>query len=246
MLPTRTSTLAPKAEPQEIPKTVAPSATINPPTPTPTFTRTPQLGFEECIYSSAWTAFPGSASVTTDSSGCLVASKLGFSVQNQGLLIHAQNPSTDVRYGLYTPVEGNVLIKLDSRVEQLETGFDDRLVSLGIGIMSLNPTNTETDGFIYYVIESPTAGYPVFLKKKERGGFEQYIQLNGDYYRYVLGTEQRIALQIDGNRLSITIDGVLVRETSLSFDQRAFFIGYKFEDIGSLQAQISNFVIQKR
>jgi hypothetical protein len=171
---------------------------------------------------------------------------LGFYAQNQGLDISIQNPNSGQRYGLYAPIHSDVIIEFDIKIDQLATTIDNQLVSLGLGIISHNPVNTETDGFIYYVIESPNTGYPVFIKKGERGGYEQYIQLDGDYFRYPLGTSHRCSFAIDGDHLTIYIDGKFIRETDLAFENHAFFIGYKFENAGSLNARISDLSIQER
>ena len=244
--PTKTKT------PTSPPPTKVPS---NTPTRThtsipPTSTRTPQIGFQaNCIHSGFWTTHPTTSS--SDDEGCLLASNMGFDTQNQSLTINVQNPMSDNRYGIYTPINGDVLIEFNLRIDQLETGADNELVSLGFGIISLNPVNTETDGFVFYVIESNKSGYPVFLKKGERGlpgsdAWEQYIQIGGDYYRYSLGANHRLSFQIEGNQLSIYINGDLIRSTNLNFGSRAFYIGYKFENIGGLSATVSDFGIAER
>lgn len=217
-----------------------------PPTILPTYTRTPQWGFQDnCIYPSLWTTYPIDIS-TTDNEGCLIASNLGFETHDQGLSISVQNPISDERYGIYSPIHGDVLIEFNVRIDQLETGADDELVSLGFGVISLDPVNTETDGFVFYVIESPKTGYPIFLKKGERGGFEQYIEIDSDYFRYELGTNHRLSFFLKGNQLTIYIDGKFIRETTLAYEERAFFIGHKFENMGSLSAKLSNLSIQER
>ncbi len=222
------------------------SPTKIPPTPIPAFTEVPQQGFNECIYASAWMPYPPNSPTSTDGQGCLVASNLGFYAQNQSVTIDVHNPKVEQRYGIYAPLDTNVLIELDVRIDQLKTDIDNRLGSLGFGIITLNPANPETDGLIYYVIESPNPGYPVFLKKAERGGFEQYIRYNDDYLKYPLGTSQKLSLLLVGSRLTISLDGNILRETTLPNAAYAFFIGYKFEDTGSLSAQISNLTIQER
>ncbi len=219
--------------------------TPTPATPT-TSTQTPLRGFQDnCIYSSFWATYPNRES-TTDTGNCLVASNMGFSVQDQSLDISVQNPGSNERYGLYSPIYGNVLIEFDLRIDEMETTIDNELVSLGVGIISLNPIDTETDGFIFYVIESPNTGYPIYLKEKERGGFDQYIIIDGNYVQYTPGTNQKISLLLNGNHLAIYVNAQLVRETTLTFEERAFFIGYKFENMGKLTARVSNFSIQDK
>ena len=238
---TETSTSRPPTElTREIP------TSTKTPTPFPTFTRAPQWGFQDdCIHSSLWAAYPEELS-TSDARGCLLASDLGFDAQDQGLRIDVQDPESDQRYGLFSQVNADVLIEFDVRIDRLETGVDDELVSLGFGIISLNPINTETDGFIFYVIESPNEGYPVFVKKGERGGLQQYIEIDGSYLRYELGTIHRLSFWLQGDQLSIAIDGKLIRGAVLPHGERGFFIGYKFENVGILTAQVSNLSMRER
>jgi hypothetical protein len=237
-----TATIKPPERPTDNPTTTSAPPPITPSPPE----RSPHWGFQDnCLYPQIWTSTPVKIS-NTDSRGCLVLSDLGFETQDQILYINVQNPGRDERFGIYAPIFGDTLIEFNIRIDELETGADNELVSLGFGIISINPVNTETDGFIYYVIESSSPGYPVFLKKGERGGFDQYLENGGGYIRYNPGTNQRLSYLLEGNQLRIYIDGDLMRTVTLPPADRAFFIGYKFENRGSIFARISDLSIQTR
>ena len=222
-----------------------------PPTSPPPAANEPERGFRDnCIRSAAWTFFPNSPPAAS-SNGCLSISNMGFSAQDQALSINVPNPAGNNRYGIYSPLNGDAEIGFDLRIDQLTTQGDNELVSLGFGLISTSPLDAETDGFIFYVIESNASGYPVFLKKAERGmsgaeAWEQYITVGGEYYRYKLGTNQRVSFLLAGNQLSVSIDGKFIRSTNLAFGERAFFIGYKFENRGSLNAKVSNLSVVEK
>ena len=76
--------------------------------------------------------------------------------------------------------------------------------------------------------------------------WEQYITVGGEYYRYKLGTNQKVSFLLAGNQLSIYVDGKFIRSSNLTFSERAFFIGYKFENRGSLNARISNLSVVEK
>jgi hypothetical protein len=248
-LPTATTEAA-----TDFPITPTTAITISEPTQTkpPTFTPTepsqPKWGFQDnCIDAETWTFYPSSG-FETDTSGCLQISNAGFYTQNQSLSISILNPTGNDRVGIYAPITGDAVIEFDIRIDQLTTTNNNELGSLGFGIISTQPVDTETDGFIFYVIESSINGYPVFPKKAERGVNPRapYILIGGEEYRYKLGTNQRISFFLEGNQLAIYIDEQFIRSTKLTFGNQAFFIGYKFENLGSLDATLSNLSIVEK
>ena len=238
----------------DVPTASTTSVTIKEPTHTkspsltPTEPNQPKWGFQDnCIDSETWTFYPNPG-LGTNNNGCLLISNMGFNTHDQSLLMNVLNPTSNDRIGIYAPIPSNSAIEFDIKIEQLTTANDNELGSLGFGVISTQPFNTETDGFLFYVIESSKTGYPVFLKKAERGinPREPYIVIDGEEYRYKLGTKQRVSFLLQGNQLMIYIDGRFVRDAKLTFGDRAFFIGYKFENLGSLNAQLSNLSIVEK
>jgi hypothetical protein len=79
-------------------------------------------------------------------------------------------------------------------------------------------------GQIFYQRESPRTGYPINVKGKERGGFNEYVKINDQYLTYQPGTVVHLAFDLKAVQLKVFQDGTLI--------QRAFGLAGAFLQMG--------------
>ncbi len=196
-----------------------------------------------CISDSTWTP-SGAGSLHTDNNNCWDLSSWGIEIQDGDFIIDAARPNSEEVNGLFAPIDGDVTIAFDVRVDRLTSPGDDILTNVSIGILPSHlPQNF---GHIYYQQESPQAGYPVFVKHKERGGFDQYMTKGGEYITYPLGTVDQFRLVLVGDELNIFRNGSKVAgPINIDFTDRLFWIGYRLPVDGAIKATISNLIIEE-
>ncbi|UCG25264.1 MAG: TIR domain-containing protein [Chloroflexota bacterium] len=214
-------------------------------TPEPTQIVISGTGFEQdCILADFWIPNPAS-SLQTDERNCWNLSNWGIEARENGLLISANQPGNEMINGIYSRIAEDVTIDFEIRVDQLWTSYDDVLTNIGFGVL---PSNLSSDAghFVYYQKESPQDGYPVFVKHRERGGYDAYLTLDGDYVRYPLGRVDRIEMSLVDNVLNIYLnDSKVAGPLNVTFQDRVFWIGYRMPEGGTIEAQISELSIQE-
>jgi hypothetical protein len=225
--------------------TPTPAHVVTPPTPTPIKVRSLSGLTSNCIGTDIWQAYPLSEKANDD---CWELSHWGLSSDENGLMMFVDNPVAGERRGIYAPLQGDHKITFDLRIDQIETVGDNIIVNLGFGLIPSRPVNPDTGTLIYYQLESNKPQWNVVLKTKERGGFEDYLYKSGtqDFLVYKVGTTEHITLEITEALVSIAVNGNQVVRKSVSFADRAFWIGYKFERGGALSAKITNLSLQEK
>jgi hypothetical protein len=201
---------------------------------------------EDCINSKTWFSLDGE--ISNQGSNCLSLDNYGIFPQDNGLTISSINDSAArVRHGIFTPIEKGTQIKLKLTISELYTPKNDDLANLSLGIISKSSFNLEDDTLLIYQRESPQEGYPILVKKEERGGIASYLSQNGGYREYAKDTVQEILLDVSGtNQLTIYIDGSPVIQVAIPFDDKVFWIGYRLSGNCLINAEISEFQIQKQ
>jgi hypothetical protein len=101
------------------------------------------------------------------------------------------------------------------------------------------------DGQLIFQMENPEEGYPIFLKFAERGGYEEYVIIDDEYFRYEEGTTQELVFVLKEGVLSISIEGNFIQTIELPYAEKAFWIGYRLPTQGRIKAHISNFQISE-
>ncbi|NCF64342.1 MAG: protein kinase [Chloroflexi bacterium] len=197
----------------------------------------------ECISANTWTP-SGSGSIDTDRNNCLLLSPWGIEAEESTIIIDAARPSSEEINGIFSQIDEDVTIEFDVKVDRLTSPGDDILTNVAFGIL---PSHLpENFGHIYYQQESPQAGYPTFVKHKERGGFEEYMTLDGEFIRYTLGTVDRFTMSLVRDELNIFRNGMQVAgPIDIDFADRFFWIGYRLPVGGAIEATISNLKIEE-
>ncbi len=189
----------------------------------------------DCINSSLWFSLDGE-----QASNCISLDKSGIFANDGGLTLSFTNSSSEpIRHGIFMPIEKGTQIRLKLSISDLSTPVDDELANLTLGIISLTSNNLETDTLLVYQRESPQKGYPIFVKRTERGGFESYISDNGGYREYSINTTQEILFDVSNtNQLTIFIDDLPVIQIDVPFQNKAFWIGYRLSGHCQINAEI--------
>ena len=197
----------------------------------------------KCISANRWTPI-GAGSIQKNRDNCWELSSWGIEVQDGDIIIDAARPSSEEVNGIFSQIDRDVTIDFDVRVDRLTSPGDDILTNVAFGILPSHlPQNF---GHIFYQQESPAAGYPVFVKHKERGGFDEYMTLDDEPIRYPLGTVDRFSMSLVGNELNILRNGVKVAgPIDINFADRVFWIGYRLPVGGAIEATISNLNIEE-
>jgi len=200
---------------------------------------------KDCVNSALWFSLDNE-----QSDNCLPLDKYGIYAKDNGLTFSFINASSErIRHGIFTPIEKGTQIRLKLSISDLYTPVNDDLANLSLGIISRSSFNLETDALLIYQRESPQKGYPIFIKKGERGGIESYLSQNenGGYIEYTKNTLQEILLDIsDTNQLTVYVDSLPVIQVSIPFQDKVFWIGYRLSGNCQINAEISELQIQKK
>ncbi|MGC1374746.1 MAG: serine/threonine-protein kinase [Anaerolineales bacterium] len=196
-----------------------------------------------CILGALW------YSLESDNNGqhgdCLPLDSWGIISKDHGLTISLTNSAQTIRQGIYMPISGGTKISFKLVLSTLYTPYDDNLANISIGIISINSHDVESETLLIYQKESPTSGYPIFVKSRERNGYAAYLTQNGEYRKYTEFTPQEILLNLsETNQMTIFIDGSQVIKMTIPFQDTAFWIGYRLPEKGQINAEISDFKIQ--
>jgi hypothetical protein len=196
----------------------------------------------ECVDSSLWRTL---TKVSIESNNCLSLNEWGIFTKDNKFTISMNSSNEVIRQGIFMPISNGAQVRLKLTISTLYTPYDNNLANLSMGIISINSHDLETDTLLIYQKESPRDGYPIYVKTRERGGFDAYLTQSGDYRKYTENTTQEILLELsETNLLTIYIDGTQVIQTVLSFQDKAFWIGYRLPENGQINAEISDFQIQ--
>lgn len=221
------------------------------PTITPSATSTieslqAELLSKDCINSKVW--FSLDNEINNQDSDCLSLDNFGIFARDNGLAISSINDSAvRIRHGIFTPIEKGTQIRLKLIISELYTPKNDDLANFSLGIISKGSFSLEDDTLLIYQRESPQEGYPILVKKEERGGTESYLSQNGGNREYAKNIVQDILLDVsDTNQLTIYIDGLPVIEVAVPFDDKVFWIGYRLSGNCLINAEISELQIQKQ
>lgn len=198
---------------------------------------------KDCVNSALWFSLDNE-----QDDKCLPLDKYGIYADDGRLTFLFINSSSEkIRHGIFTPIEKGTQIRFNLSISDLYTPVNDDLANLSLGIISRNSFNLENDTLLIYQRESPQKGYPIFMKKGERGGFESYLSQNGEYIEYAKNTSQEIFLDIsDMNQLTVYVDGLPVIQVSVPFQDKVFWIGYRLSGNCQINAEISELQIQKK
>lgn len=198
---------------------------------------------KDCINSALWFSLDNE-----QDDKCLPLDKYGIYADDGGATFSFTNASYErIRHGIFTPIEKGTQIRFRLSISDLYTPVNDDLANLSLGIISRNSFNLETDTLLIYQRESPQKGYPIFMKKGERGGFESYLSQNGKYVEYAKNTSQEIFIDVsDTNQLTVYVDGLPVIQVSVPFQDKVFWIGYRLSGNCQINAEISELQIQKK
>ncbi len=210
-----------------------PSATIQ----SPVTTNSSRFLIEaSCLDAQEWSLFTGKPSQTGD---CLSLDKWGLFAESTDLNVAATTSIDGFRQGIYTPVNSGTQIILTVNISTLVTPVENNLANLSVGIIPTNPLDAQAGELIIYQRESPTAGYPIFVKRHECCGEPAYVSVGGRHLTYVENQKQEVTFNISSsNELTIYIDGVQIAQKILPFQSRAFWVGYRLPEGGQLSANL--------
>jgi hypothetical protein len=201
---------------------------------------------KDCINASLWTSLDSQS--MEQHGDCLSLDKWGIFAIDDGLSISSTNNSSEsIRQGIFIPIGTGTQISIELTISELYTPTDNSLANLSLGVVSRNSLNLEKDTLLIYQRESPTEGYPILVKKEERGDGSSYLLQEGGYRRYGKNTLQEILLVIsDSHQLTIYIDGSPVLEVYIPFQDKTFWIGYRLAANALINAEISELQIQTK
>jgi hypothetical protein len=200
-----------------------------------------------CINAGFWSSLIDQNSVQDN---CLSLEQWGIAAKPNGLAISMSSSGEVIRQGILTPLAGAKQIRLRLVLSTLDTDVDNFLANLSIGVipMNSNPDELGSDSLLIYQRERPSeTGYPIFMKSKERGGFDVYLTQDGGYREYAESTEQEILLDLsETDLLTIYVDGSQVLQVPVPFQDKALWIGYRLPENGQVSAQILDLQIQDK
>lgn len=224
--PTATSTKTPTPE-------IIPSSTS---TPVPSPTLDIHFGIENgCIDEKFWTPYDRK-DIKADSNGCLQLSDWGFFAQDKKLYLLPTQTSEGQYHGFYTFISGDVNINFKIQVDKIQTG--ERQANIRFGIISPNFDDGKYLAY-HYLPDYPDTLYP---KLWENGDYSEPFSVN-----LKTGKTQQVAISIQGNFLTIILDGqVVLDKLVLRFDNRLFSIDYFLPPSSNLSAYISEFSIENK
>lgn len=198
-----------------------------------------------CINNALWYSYDSQDETGSD---CLSMDLWGMVAKHDGLEILMNNSFTvPVRQGILMPVEGGTTITFKFVLSTLYTPVENNLANISIGVISSDSNDLDSNTLLIYQKENPSPDYPIYLKSKERGGFEAYLAGPDGYRQYDEFTLQEILLTVsDSDQLTIYVDGSRVLQSPLPFQRTAFWIGYRLPENGQINAEITDFVVQSR
>lgn len=198
---------------------------------------------EGCIDKALW--YPYNSQDTGTSEACLSMDGWGIDARDSGLeILMNNNLSESIRQGIFVPIERNTTITFNFVLSILYTPIENDLANISMGVISSDSRDLDANTLLIFQKENPKTAYPIYLKSKERGGYEAYLAASDGYREYKEFTTQEISFKIsDTDLLAIYIDGSRVMQATIPFQHKAFWIGYRLPKGGQINAEISDFVI---
>ncbi len=232
--PTQTDTTIPT---EIIVPTLEPSVA---PTPEIILTPTPQpLISPECLFAEIWDYTPRKT-IPTD--GCWKVKEFIPTTNGIQMGIITVPNSGEQQRGFYVLLKGDAdlqfIIKINAFESQTISPDKTKRSNIAFGIVEGSPFNYYNGIYVYYYASKAEAGrYDIQLTK------EQDVSYNG-----ALNTdrEQKIRFLLQGNRLTVYIDDVAKNIYTLTFDQNAFYFGYRLFENTELSASVSNLTISSQ
>lgn len=225
----------------------APTATVSIPglasatdlPPPPENTAEPTLAAPSllsCFTLDIWFPYPSTLNPgVTD--GCWNLADWGFSM-DQGQLFLVHNPAVDQQRGVYLPLSGDVVIQFtlqmnEFRMHTNKGGF------LHFGIVQDDPFSNYSGGYLSYQQPTPGATSPVRVLVSGTNQATQTLLI------LEKGFQQAIMLSIEGDLLTVFIDGTPVgKPVNLPLTDRAFWIGYVLPAKAELDVHLTGLVVQ--
>ena len=198
----------------------------------------------DCIKSADWAPLE----VDNDQNNeCLSLENWGLIVSDGNLIISKSSSSESIRQGIFTSITSGTKISFNLKLNTLITPYENNLANLSIGVIPKNLlSDLATTSLLIYQKENPKKGYPIYLKIKERGDLDVYLQENGDYRKYTESTTEEVIIEFSKtNQVKILIGNSPVIQLDLPFQDTIFWIGYLLPENGKIYAEISDFIIEK-
>lgn len=144
--------------------------------------------------------------------------------------------SGEQQRGFYALVNGDTDIQFTVKISAFEaqTVSSDKTKrpNITFGIVEGSPFNYNNGIYVYYYASKPeVARYDMQLTKEQDVAFNSALTVD---------REQTIRFKIQGKRLTVYIDGIAINAYTLTFNQNAFYFGYRLFESTDLSASISN------
>jgi hypothetical protein len=198
------------------------------------FTPTPQpLISSTCLFSDIWDYTPRKT-IPTD--GCWKVKE--FTPVNNGVQmgIITVPGSGEQQRGFYALLNGDADVQFAVRINTFESQTispdKTKRSNLALGIVEGSPFNYYNGIYIYYYASKPEASaYEAQVTKEQDVAYNEILSVD---------REQKIRFLIQGKRLTVYIDGTAINAYTLTFNQNAFYFGYRLFENTDLSSAISD------
>ena len=83
------------------------------------------------------------------------------------------------------------------------------------------PLDIPSDEIFYFQRESPVEGYPIFLKFGERGDYDRYVEIDGEFLRLDEPVSQEMMFIIIDSELAVYLNELEIMRIELPYSERA-------------------------
>ena len=146
-----------------------------------------------------------------------------------------------LQYGIYLPLAGDVEIQFTLELKQFLSPNDKS--NLSFGVLNVKDGFSYVNGSVYLCYFAAKRSIDVSIPRRINPGDSLCATSVG---ALTFDALERVKFSVRGAQLTITLDDRAVHSDFLSFDRRAFYIGYDLHSTADLSAAISDFSVQAR
>jgi hypothetical protein len=202
---------------------------------------------DRCLFNRTWTIDSSDPTVkadhSTDAKGCYTSDSLGMFVNNNGIVqINVGNQKVGMSSGIFTPIQINSVIDFKVYVSAMYIVYEGAPTYVEFAIApSTNPMDSYNSARFKLHVEKKENNPLIFFVVADAGEANG-VKVEGRHYEYK--HTYAIHMELNGNRMELSIDGVPIDETlNLPPGQKVFYLGYKLPILAGINAQVSDITI---